>query len=96
VGFVQSYVTHVVYRVWTISTAVTYRYVAYHVVNDQWCHLLCTLLGSCHQFNPKFGFFKAAVSRKGMWLQFGVTVLWKHLTSQLPGKISNTGAVCLA
>lgn len=97
-GFVQSYVTHVVYRVWPISASVTHRHVADDVINDQWCHLLCTLLGSCHKLNPKFGFFKAAVSRKGMWLLFDVTVdeNTQHLSylGMNMHKISKSGPVC--
>lgn len=61
VGIVQGNVTHVVYWLWTLSPAVSHRYVVNNVVHDVWGVLLFFVPGSCDQPHTQSGLIEATV-----------------------------------
>lgn len=63
----QSYESHVVHWLWCPSARQHVWPLDYHAKYDCWSHLLCNVCWPCHSFDSVFGFFKEAVSRKGMW-----------------------------
>ena len=70
-GAFQSYVAHVVYRLWSVSASEFDRYVANNAVNDKWCYLLCHVPWTCHQSHPELGLIQKTIPWKGTKPQCG-------------------------